>query len=177
MKRTNTFLLNIIKEQESRLFKLADNCSKMYNEVNYKRRQSFFSGKIDWNTDELYFKYTGIVDSATTQQIIIKNNEAWKYFFFMLKRKEYGKLSKNIKKIGVPGYLKYRKTGERDVRIIIRNNCYKLIGDILELPFKLSIKWRGKNKWHGEQGRLEIAYDKLSHRWYAFQPVKVKPPH
>ncbi len=123
MKRTNTFNLKPTEEQESRLFKLADNCSRMYNEVNYKRRQSFFSGKIDWNTDELYKKYTRIVGSATAQQIIIKNNEAWKSFFFLLKRKKQGKLQDNIKKIGVPGYWKDRKTGERDLRILIRNDC------------------------------------------------------
>ncbi len=177
MKRTNRFKINPPKEHESRLFKLADNCSRMYNEVNYKRRQSFFDGKIDWNTAQLYIKYTGIVGSATAQQIIIKNNEAWKSFFFLLKRKKQGKLCKNIKKIGVPGYWKDRKTGKRDLRILIRNNCYKLRGDILELPFKFEIKWRGRNKWHGKQGRLEIAYDKLSHRWYAFQPVLVTPAH
>ena len=54
MRKNNTFKLNPIKEQEKRLFELADNCSRMYNEVNYKRRQSFFGGEIDWNTDELY---------------------------------------------------------------------------------------------------------------------------
>ncbi|HDL14682.1 MAG TPA: transposase [Euryarchaeota archaeon] len=124
MKRTNRFKINPPKEHESRLFKLADNCSRMYNEVNYKRRQSFFDGKIDWNTAQLYIKYTGIVGSATAQQIIIKNNEAWKSFFFLLKRKKQGKLCKNIKKIGVPGYWKDRKTGKRDLRILIRNNCY-----------------------------------------------------
>ncbi len=79
----------------------------MYNEVDYKRRQSFFSGKIDWNTDELYFKYAGIVGSATAQQII-KNNEAWKSFFLMLKRKKQGKPSKNIKK------MEYQATGKTE---------------------------------------------------------------
>jgi len=74
--------LNLTKEQEPRLFELVDNCSRMYNEVNYKRRQSFFGGEIDWNTAQLYKKYTMIVGSATAQQIIIKNNEAWKSFFY-----------------------------------------------------------------------------------------------
>ncbi|GBE54200.1 putative transposase [archaeon BMS3Bbin15] len=177
MKRTNTFNLNPTKEQESRLFKLADNCSRMYNEINYKRRQSFFGGEIDWNTAQLYKKYIRVVGSATAQQIIIKNNEAWKSFFFLFKGKKQGKLPENIKKIGVPGYWKDRKTGERDLRILIRNNCYKLRGDILKLPFKLEIKWRGRNKWYGKQGRLEIAYDRLSRKWYAFQPVLVTPAH
>ncbi len=54
---------------------------------------------------------------------------------------------------------------------------FTLRGEILELPFKFEIKWRGRNKWYGKQGRLEIAYDKLSHRWYAFQPVLITPTH
>ena len=56
-RRTNTFKLSPNKEQEQRLFELADNCARMFNEVNYKRRQSFFSGNFDWNTDESYHKY------------------------------------------------------------------------------------------------------------------------
>ncbi|MDI6810824.1 MAG: transposase, partial [archaeon] len=77
MKRTNTFNLNLGKE-EAILFEWADNCSRMYNEINYKRRQTFFEGKIDWNTDEFYHKYRKLIGSATAQQIINKNNEAWK---------------------------------------------------------------------------------------------------
>nr|MDO8080515.1 hypothetical protein [Candidatus Freyarchaeota archaeon] len=77
MKRTNTFRLVLkTKEQKQRLLNLANNCSKMYNEINHKRRQSFFSGEFDWDTDEQYYKYKGLVGSATAQQIIIKNNEA-----------------------------------------------------------------------------------------------------
>jgi len=44
MRRTNIFRLRPIKEQEAKLFKLADNCSRMWNEINYRRRQSLFSG-------------------------------------------------------------------------------------------------------------------------------------
>ncbi len=48
---------------------------------------------------------------------------------------------------------------------------------VLKLPFGLKIRWKGKNKWKGKQGRLEIVYDDLSGQWYAFQPVEVKPLH
>jgi len=86
MKRMNTFNLNPGKEEEAILREWADNCSRMYNGINYKRRQSFFSGKFDWNTDEEYHKYKKLIGSATAQQIINKNNEAWKSFFALLKR-------------------------------------------------------------------------------------------
>ncbi len=54
MRRTNIFKLKPTKEQERKLFELADNCSKLWNEINYRRRQSFFKGEIDWNTDEVH---------------------------------------------------------------------------------------------------------------------------
>ncbi|RLG37672.1 MAG: transposase, partial [Candidatus Alkanophagales archaeon] len=72
MGRTNTFNLNPGKEEEVILHEWADNCSRMFNEINYKRRQSFFSGEFDWNTDKEYRKYKRLIGSATAQQIIIK---------------------------------------------------------------------------------------------------------
>ncbi|MGQ9721788.1 MAG: hypothetical protein ACUVXA_10760 [Candidatus Jordarchaeum sp.] len=39
MRRTNIFRLVPTKEQKQRLLNLAHNCSKMYNEINHKRRQ------------------------------------------------------------------------------------------------------------------------------------------
>ena len=64
----------------------------MFNEINYKRRQSFFSGEFDWNTDKEYRKYKRLIGSATAQQIIIKNNEAWKSCFALLKAYKAGKI-------------------------------------------------------------------------------------
>lgn len=172
MRRTNTFLLKPTQEQEKRLFELADNCSKMWNEITYKRRQSFFSGNMDWDTDEEYHKYKRLIGSATAQQIIRKSNEAWKSYFALLKKKKEGKLPSHIRRVSPPGYWKDRKTGKRVLRILVRNDCYKLGGDVLKFG-KMEIRWRGKNKWKGKQGRLEIVYD--DHKWYAFQPVSVLP--
>ncbi|RLG38668.1 MAG: transposase [Candidatus Alkanophagales archaeon] len=176
MRRANIFKLKPTKEQEKKLFELADNCSRLWNEINYKRRQSFFSGEIDWNTDEEYNKYKHLIGSATAQQIIIKNNEAWKSYFALLKRKAKGKLPK-YQNVRPPRYWKDRKKGKRVLRILIRNDCYKLGGDVLRLPLGLRIKWKGRNRWKGKQGRLEIVYDDLSKSWYALQPVEVKPLH
>ena len=38
--------------------------------------------------------------------------------------------------------------------------------------FKLALRFKGKLKWHGKQGRLEVIYDGRS--WYAHIPVEVK---
>ncbi len=48
---------------------------------------------------------------------------------------------------------------------------------MLKLPFRLKIRWKGRNRWRGKQGRLEIVYDDLSGQWYTFQPVEVQPLH
>jgi putative transposase len=174
LKRTNTLKLVPTEEQEQRLLKLADNCSKMYNEVNYKRRQSFFSGKFDWNTDELYHKYKGLIGSATAQQVIRKNNEAWKSYWALLEKWKLGKLEKKPKP---PGYWKNRETGKRPLKILVRCDNYQLEDQALKLPSKLKIKWKGRNRWNsGKQGRLEIIYDELSKKWYAYMPVEVEKP-
>jgi len=175
-RRTNTFRLSPNKEQEQRLFELADNCARMFNEVNYKRRQSFFSGNFDWNTDFFYHKYKKVIGSATAQQVTRKNNEAWKSFFALLRLKKEGKLPKHIRKVSPPTYWKDRKTGKRVLMILIRCNCYKLEEKYLKLPFGLKIRWKGQNRWEGKQGRLEIRYDDLSRRWYAYMPVEIEKP-
>mgnify|MGYP007109719399 CR=1 FL=1 len=174
MIRTNTFLLCPTRNQERKLFELADNCTKMYNEINYKRRQSYFAGKMNWNTDEEYHKYKKLIGSATAQQVINKNNEAWKSYFALLKAYKAGKIEDRPHP---PGYWKDRATGKRILRILVRNDAYKLDNKYLRLPFKLKVKWRGKNKWRGKQGRLEIVYDALSGRWVCYQPVEVEPLH
>ena len=44
------------------------------------------------------------------------------------------------------------------------------------LPKGLRIRITGEIKWRGKQGRLEIFYDDLTGRWYAYQSVEVDQP-
>jgi len=46
----------------------------------------------------------------------------------------------------------------------------------LKPPFGLKIRWRGRNRWSGKPGRLEIVYDTLSGRWICYMPVEVEQP-
>ncbi|MHC1610294.1 MAG: hypothetical protein ACXQTW_01610 [Candidatus Methanospirareceae archaeon] len=39
MRRTNTFNLSPGREEEAILYEWADNCARMYNEINYKRKR------------------------------------------------------------------------------------------------------------------------------------------
>jgi putative transposase len=149
----------------------------MWNQLTYQRRQSLFNNQFDWTTDEVYHHYKKVIGSATAQQIIRKNNEAWKSFFALLQKKKTGTLSPHITRIRPPGYWKDRRTGERKLRYVVRCNCYTLGPIRLKLPFQLEVKWQGSNRWQGTQGRLEISCDALTGHWYAFMPVEVAPPH
>ena len=78
MKRTNKLRLRPTKEQERVLFSICEMSAVLWNKLNYIRRQAFFEGRFDWRegVDELYKGFKKILGSATTQQIMRKNNEA-----------------------------------------------------------------------------------------------------
>jgi len=66
--------------------------ARLYNEVNFERRQACIHyRKFDWYSRHFYA--APLIGSAAAQQIINKNNEAWRSFL-ALKRLE-GKLPKS----------------------------------------------------------------------------------
>ena len=177
VKRINKFRLRPAKEQEKELFSLCEMSAVLWNKVNYKRRQSFFSGSIGWDARSEYNEFKRILGSATTQQIIRKNDEAWRSFLKLLRLKQQKKLPKHIQKISPPRYWKDRKTGKRKLMTIIRNDCYRIeeVRGKKWLIFRgLRIRITGTIRWRGKQGRLEIHYDELTGRWYALQSVEVE---
>ena len=94
MKRTSIVEL-IDKNVEEKLKLLCSLSSKLWNEVNYAKRRMFFEKKgvdIKATYKEFYEKYKVLIGSATTQQILNKNDEAWKSFFKLLKLKKESKL-------------------------------------------------------------------------------------
>ena len=87
MKRANLFSLAPTWKQHCILQELAVNCGKLWNEINYLHRQQYSDYlKLDWNP-QAYKKYVPLVGSATAQQVVRKNNEAWRAFL-ALKRME-----------------------------------------------------------------------------------------
>lgn len=179
MRRTNTFLLAPTEKQGAFLLERADACARLWNELNYRRRQSFFKGEINWESHDLYDKYKGVVGSATAQQIQRKNNEAWRSFFALLRLKVGGKLPPHIRSVSPPCYWKDKTTSARKALILVRCDTYKIKGNILHLPNSLSVEWHGDPKWKNgsKQGLLTIIYDRVAGKWYAKQPVEVDPPH
>jgi putative transposase len=169
VERTNTFIL----EDCPTLWRLADSCAKLYNEVNFERRQAYIHYRhFKWYPKHLYEKYAPLIGSATAQQIINKNNEAWRSFL-ALKRLE-GRASKTHNKVSMPRY--WKRNGKRELRIIVRNDCYRIDDEYIHLPKGLKLKYKGELRWSGKQGRLEIVYDEVDEVWRGFMTVKVEKP-
>jgi putative transposase len=111
-----------------------------------------------------------LIGSATAQQILNRNNNAWRGFFRLLELRREGRLPPFMKKVSPPGYKKKRKS--RMLWTIIRKDQYEMDGD------RIVIKWLGAVGWiearckgpiylRGERGELMIRYDDDGGKWYA----------
>ncbi|AGT34160.1 transposase [Thermococcus litoralis DSM 5473] len=168
MKRAVTVKLQPSKTQEKTLKELILTSSKVWNRVNYLRRQEFFEGKpIDFLKTEkiVYEEFKSEIGSATVQQIARKNAESWRSFFSLIRNKRNGELPKWFK----PKPPDYIKEGGL---IVLRNDQYKIEGNKLILKglgkFKrLEVQFKGRIHLKGKQGRLEITYDPIRRKWYA----------
>jgi len=79
------------EEAEARLRALYSLSSKLWNEVNYVwRRMIFKEKKVDLRKTyrEFYERYKRLIGSATAQQVLNKNNKAWRAFFSSLNAKK-----------------------------------------------------------------------------------------
>jgi putative transposase len=177
-KRTNVVRLLPNGAQERKLRKLADACARLWNEVNYERRQQFFNHqRVDFRGTwvKYYEKYKGIL-GVNAQAVLQKNNEAWSSFFSLLRLKKEGKLPPYMNHISPPGYWKDKETGRRKLIIVIRQDRYVVDVErriLILKDFKMAIKFTGRLRWYGKQGRLEIIYDEARNAWYACIPVEV----
>jgi putative transposase len=173
MNRSNLFSLAPTGEQRRILQGLAVNCAKLWNEVNYLHRQQYENYlRLDWNPQG-YRKYVPLVGSATAQQVVRKNNEAWRGFLALKRMEKNGELPSTIRRVKPPGY--WKRDGRYVLRILFRCDSYHIRQGRVDLPHHLSIPFKGELKWVGKQGRLEVAWDALSEKWRVFQAVHVKP--
>jgi len=178
-KRTNVVRLLPNGFQERKLRRLADISAKLFNEVNYERRQQFFhEGRVNFKGtyDKYYGKYRGELGSANTQQVINKNNEAWSSFFSLLKLRKENKLPPHMNHVSPPRYWKDGETGGRKLMLVVREDNYAVDEKNHKLIlkyFNMEIRFTGRLRWHGKQGRLEVYYDEVGNAWYASIPVEV----
>jgi len=180
MNRTSIVKLTPDKDAEAKLKALCSLSSKLWNEVNYARRQQFFSnGKVDLKGTykAFYEKYSELIGSATAQQILNKNNEAWSSFFDLLKAKKEGKLPSFMTKVNPPGYKKKGKT--RELWVVLRNDQYKIEENKIVLKGlgaigRIEVEYSGLVHLKGKQGRLEIHYDQDTRTWYVHITFEVE---
>jgi putative transposase len=164
--------------QERKLGRLASISARLFNEVNYERRQQFFRGEgvdLEGTYRKYYEKYRSVL-GVNAQQVLNKNNEAWSSFFSLLKRRREGKLPPHMKRVGPPKYWKDREGKERKLIRVVRQDRYVVDEQNHRLvlrDFGLEINFAGRLRWHGKQGRLEIRHDEARGAWYASMPVEV----
>jgi len=177
-KRTNVVRLLPNGFQERKLRRLANISAKLFNEVNYERRQQFFQQHhVDFKTtwDKYYEKYKDKL-GVNAQAVLQKNNEAWSSFFSLLKLKKEGKLPPHIRKVSSPKYWKDRETKKRKLILVVRQDRYVVDEQNHKLvlkDFDMEIDFACRLKWYGKQSRLEIYYDETRNAWYASIPVEV----
>ncbi|MFP3293033.1 MAG: transposase, partial [Nitrososphaeria archaeon] len=120
-RRANVVRLLPNGSQERKLRRLASTSAKLFNEVNYERRQQFFHGEkvdLEGTWDKYYERYKGAL-GVNAQAVLQKNNEAWNSFFSLLKLKREGKLPPHMMRVSPPKYWKDRETKERKLILIV----------------------------------------------------------
>ena len=173
MRRTCTIELVVDEEAEEKLRRLCELSSKLWNEINHIRLKAWLEKRpIDFKGTyrEFYEKYKPLIGAVTAQQILNKNNNAWKSFFRLLELKREGRLPLFITKVSPPGFGK--KNGSRTLWTIVRKDQYKMDGDRIVLQGLGAVGWievryKGQIYLRGAQGGLEIRYDDDRKRWYA----------
>ncbi|MFP3211051.1 MAG: transposase [Thermocladium sp.] len=176
-RRTNVVRLLPNGFQERKLRRLTDISAKLFNEVNYERRQQFFhGGRVDFEGtwDKCYEKYKEEL-GVNAQAVLQKNNEAWNSFFSLLKLRKENKLPSHMEHASPPRYWKDRETGGRKPLLVVRQDRYVVDeqNHLILKDFNMEIDFTGRLRWHGKQGRLEIYYDETRNAWYASIPVEV----
>jgi len=176
MRRTNIVKLVVDEEAREKLRELGIITAKCWNEVNWLRMQQFKKGeRVDFakTEKEAYEKYKHVL-KVNAQQVARKNAEDWRSFFSLIEAKKEGKLPKWFKP-RPPSYWR-DESGKYKLIIVIRNDRYEVDENkrIIHLKdFKLTLRFKGKLKWHGKQGRLEVIYNEARRGWYAHIPVEV----
>ncbi|WP_456452230.1 RNA-guided endonuclease InsQ/TnpB family protein [Thermococcus sp.] len=180
MKRSVTVKLQPSREQEEILFELAYASAIIWNRLNYERLKQFKEfGKIDFNgaEKEAYHLFKNWTGGSTVQQLAGKNAEAWRSFFSLNRKKRKGELPEWFKP--KPPKFVREKNGRKLFVIPIRNDQYKIMGNVIELRRlgkfgRLKIQFKGRIHLKGKQGRLEITYDGVKRKWYAHLSLTVE---
>jgi putative transposase len=182
--RCDTLRLLPTPQQEELLRLVGDQCARLVNMENFRRRRLFFSaGRIDdsWRStwDMRKTEYADIyrlLGSANFHEVCRLIAEQWRSFKELLRKKKQGELPSWMEP-KPPGYRK--RDGERLPIIIIRFDNYRIDLEkrVIHLRYwGIEVPFKGKPRWltrSAKQGRLIITYDPAKKRWYAKIAVEV----
>jgi putative transposase len=185
--RCDVVRLHPTPQQDELLRYVGDQCARLVNMENYRRRQLFFAGRgIDKDVRiarELaksvpeYMEVKRALGSMNFDEALRKISEAWKSFAELLREKKKGKLPPWMDP-RPPGYRK--RGGERQPIIIVRADNYRVDVErkVIHLGYwNVDIPFTGKLRWlskpGAKRGRMEIIYDPVKKRWYAHISVRV----
>jgi putative transposase len=185
--RCDVVRLRPTAELDELLQHIGDQCARLINMENYRRRMLFFAGRgIDAGVKvarELakrlpeYQEVKEVLGSMNFDEALRKISESWKSFAAQLREKKQGRLPPWLNP-RPPGYRK--KGGERVPIIIVRADNYRVDagGKVIHLGYwNIDVRFTGKLRWlakpGAKRGRMEIVYDPVKKRWYAHISVRV----
>jgi len=174
MRRANTFDVRPLSHRgRFALIELLDSSAACFNEINYHRRQAYFSARYDADDhhnvseledivrdaasqEEYRNKYIQQLSSSIPQQLERKNWQTWTGFFALLRKYRDSDDTEVTDEPGPPGY--WKEGGTRQLHTVIRNDTYSLeLGERsrLELPLGKELKEKYGYGYH-EKLRLEV---------------------
>jgi len=186
MQRTNVVELVASKQQKKLLLELMTLSSCVWNMANYNFRQAIFKKE---KIKSFYKQQQAIQTKDDYQKLgrsyalpmLQKHSFLVNAFFRLIK-------SKTQEKVGLPKYLKNRKTNTTIPSILrIDSGQYYFKKDKVHLPLSrkmrketslkgIVLEYKGKPRWEGKQGQAEIHYNKTKKKFYLHQSVKIKDP-
>ena len=193
---TNTYTADPVSDRYREcLFDWLAAHAPLWNQINYQRRQQYFSDDGDvWDADytDLYDDYAPILGKATCQQIARKNSKAWRSHFELLSLYRDETNQTVTEKPSPPGYWGNRNDGY-DLHGLVRNDLYTFgwdkdkstlefgVGDVLKERYgfehneRITLQVRGDPQWRGDDSRLELIYEEHADQLRVQHPVRIQP--
>jgi putative transposase len=194
--RTNTYTAEATSDRYRQcLFDWLAAHAPLWNQINYRRRQQYFSDDGDvWDAEytDLYDEYAPIIGKATCQQVARKNSEAWRSHFRLLDQYHDESNTTVTEKPSPPGYWGTREEGY-ELHGLVRNDLYTFdwdenqstlefgVGDVLEDRYnfehneRATLEVRGNPQWGGDDSRLELIYEEHADQLRVQHPVRIQP--
>jgi putative transposase len=174
MRRSNTFDVRSLSHRgRLALIELLDSSAACFNEINYDRRQAYFTARYDSDDnhttseledivrdaasqEEYRNKYIQQLSSSIPQQLERKNWQTWTGFFELLNKYRDPEDDDVTDEPSPPGY--WKEDGKRELHTVIRNDTYSLeLGERSRVEIPMGKELKEKYGYgHDEKLRLEV---------------------